>query len=514
MLRAFLIIASLGLLVAVGGYLWIQQALSPVETVDADATVLRFDVKPGATMRQVAYALEEDGLIRDARVARWFARAEDLSSKLKVGEYELSRAQSTPEILVTLAEGRVQMHSVVIPEGLRATEIATRLADAGLVDREAFLEIVLDPEAARARGLEAPSLEGYLFPDTYRFARGLPADRVVDAARPEAVAKVHGRGRRTARENLADLVDDDSFEEYGAFMYAAQTARRSRDDLIANTPGDGIVGGPFVECTRAGVAGVVPESGEKIEGSGGILIEPSLGSVAQGEVAKIVVVGKAGEPPGVLLGVGLGPVERGKVDGNTLVGIFSDVLKTDIWIDIDQNGEDGLEGLGFVCEHGRSGSQSGVRIVRGPGFEKDLAAVDSGRIPAGIVFKEIEEVSGIDLGPTLGDQAGFKGIGPGTNEHRVQLPRRGAFEGPQYRSSTRNGGEVRMGARICDGVVGETLRGRRLRNSRFGGSQGGRRIGDPALCQVSASQANEKGGGDNRNGDPLIHERFNSNSGV
>jgi len=64
-----------------------------------------------------------------------------------------------------------------------------------------------------------------------------------DAARPEAVAKVHARGRRTARENLSDLVDADSFEEYGSFMYAAQTARRSREDLIANTPGDGIVGG-------------------------------------------------------------------------------------------------------------------------------------------------------------------------------------------------------------------------------------------------------------------------------
>jgi len=64
-----------------------------------------------------------------------------------------------------------------------------------------------------------------------------------DSARPEAIAKVHARGRRTARENLADLVDDGSFEEYGSFMYAAQTARRSREDLIANTPGDGIVGG-------------------------------------------------------------------------------------------------------------------------------------------------------------------------------------------------------------------------------------------------------------------------------
>lgn len=64
-----------------------------------------------------------------------------------------------------------------------------------------------------------------------------------DEARPEAVTKIHGRNRRTARENLADLVDPDSFQEYGSFMYAAQTSRRTVDDLIANTPGDGIIGG-------------------------------------------------------------------------------------------------------------------------------------------------------------------------------------------------------------------------------------------------------------------------------
>jgi len=132
-------------------------------------------------MGQVAHALEEQGLIRDARAARWLARFEDLSSKLKVGEYELSRAQSTREILETLAVGRVQTHAVVIPEGLRAVEIAMRLDAAGLADRDAFLEIVTDPAAARERGLDAASLEGYLFPDTYRFARGLPAAAVVDA---------------------------------------------------------------------------------------------------------------------------------------------------------------------------------------------------------------------------------------------------------------------------------------------------------------------------------------------
>nr|WP_254205396.1 carboxyl transferase domain-containing protein [Nocardia alni] len=64
-----------------------------------------------------------------------------------------------------------------------------------------------------------------------------------DAVRVEAVAKRHRLGRRTARENIGDLVDDGSFVEYGSLMVAAQRARRSAEDLIANTPADGLVAG-------------------------------------------------------------------------------------------------------------------------------------------------------------------------------------------------------------------------------------------------------------------------------
>lgn len=64
-----------------------------------------------------------------------------------------------------------------------------------------------------------------------------------DQARPEPVAKRHARGRRTARENIADLVDPDSFVEYGAFATAAQERRRELADLVVETPADGLVGG-------------------------------------------------------------------------------------------------------------------------------------------------------------------------------------------------------------------------------------------------------------------------------
>ena len=64
-----------------------------------------------------------------------------------------------------------------------------------------------------------------------------------DAARPDAVAKRHALGLRTARENIADLCDEGTFSEYGALAVAAQAGRRSADDLMRNTPADGMVTG-------------------------------------------------------------------------------------------------------------------------------------------------------------------------------------------------------------------------------------------------------------------------------
>jgi acetyl/propionyl-CoA carboxylase alpha subunit/acetyl-CoA carboxylase carboxyltransferase component len=65
----------------------------------------------------------------------------------------------------------------------------------------------------------------------------------LDANRPDAVARRHASGKRTARENLNDLFDGGQFIEYGALAIAAQRRRRSVDDLMRNTPADGLVGG-------------------------------------------------------------------------------------------------------------------------------------------------------------------------------------------------------------------------------------------------------------------------------
>ena len=98
------------------------------------------------------------------------------------------------------------------------------------------------------RAVEAPEAENAeqrgqdaIRPDLAETLRRRAIGR--DEARPEAVAKRRKTGRRTARENIDDLCDPDSFVEYGPLVIAAQRLRRSLDDLIHNTPADGLVAG-------------------------------------------------------------------------------------------------------------------------------------------------------------------------------------------------------------------------------------------------------------------------------
>ncbi len=88
-----------------------------------------------------------------------------------------------------------------------------------------------------------PSLkaQGAIRPDLQRVRERLAL--TLDASRPQALEKRHALGLRSARENIADLCDGDSFREYGALAVAAQATRRDADDLMRNTPADGMVTG-------------------------------------------------------------------------------------------------------------------------------------------------------------------------------------------------------------------------------------------------------------------------------
>jgi acetyl-CoA carboxylase carboxyltransferase component len=97
------------------------------------------------------------------------------------------------------------------------------------------------PPAASSGGATPNSAAGAVRPDLQRVIDRHAA--TLDAARPEAMDKRHALGMRSSRENIAALCDEGSFVEYGALAIAAQRSRRSEEDLVRNTPADGMVTG-------------------------------------------------------------------------------------------------------------------------------------------------------------------------------------------------------------------------------------------------------------------------------
>ncbi len=142
--------------------------------------------------------------------------------------------------VVVVLESMKMQHDVLAGADGIVSGVAVAVGDTVVAQQEL---VTVQPAVVEHRH-EAPAEEldlDHIRPDLaeveQRRALGL------DAARPDAVAKRRRVGRRTARENLADLVDPGSFVEYGPMVIAAQRRRRSLDDLIANTPADGMVGG-------------------------------------------------------------------------------------------------------------------------------------------------------------------------------------------------------------------------------------------------------------------------------
>jgi acetyl-CoA carboxylase carboxyltransferase component len=134
------------------------------------------------------------------------------------------------EVLAEIG-GVVAELAVAIGDAVEEGQLLVRL-EAGTADGAAVARADTD-EPASPTGGERADLRAV----RERHEVGL------DPARPDAVARRHEHGRRTARENLDDLVDEGSFVEYGPLVFAAQEQRRSREELIARTPADGLVGG-------------------------------------------------------------------------------------------------------------------------------------------------------------------------------------------------------------------------------------------------------------------------------
>jgi UPF0755 protein len=137
-------------------------------------------IPAGATLGSAADSLHRVGLVRSARMFRWYAMATGRDRAIKAGRYRFACDDATWDgMLERLALGPDERR-LTIPEGLRLTEIVPLIAKAVGAPEDSVWEAVRDTALRRELDVPTPDLEGYLFPDTYHLSYGTPAREVVN----------------------------------------------------------------------------------------------------------------------------------------------------------------------------------------------------------------------------------------------------------------------------------------------------------------------------------------------
>ena len=200
-------------------YLWhdFQHfAQSPLAENAADQV---FTIAPGQHFKTVAENLETEALTASAPKLQLLARLKGWDRQVQAGEYQLSAAMSPLEMLDAMVTGKVLLYRVTIPEGFSLTQIAQAIEEAGLSSGDEIMTAACQAPLLEQLGVATASAEGYLFPDTYLFARNASADEIVAAmvSRFEAVysAEFHSRAEAlglTRHEvvTLASIVEKES----------------------------------------------------------------------------------------------------------------------------------------------------------------------------------------------------------------------------------------------------------------------------------------------------------------
>ena len=136
----------------------------------------------GASARAVIRTLAQAGALSgETRAWRYFRFMKRDRRPFRAGEYAFAGPLTPDQVLERIYLGKIRLHRFTVPEGLRIEEIAGIVEQSGMARADEILALARDPAVARALGLPFPTLEGFLYPDTYSFARGVSARTIVEA---------------------------------------------------------------------------------------------------------------------------------------------------------------------------------------------------------------------------------------------------------------------------------------------------------------------------------------------
>jgi peptidoglycan lytic transglycosylase G len=137
------------------------------------------DIPPHQGLTGVAGRLDEAGVIRSPLGFMLLALARGTARSLKAGEYEIPQGSNTLAVLNQLEGGRVRQHAVLFREGGTLTELARILETERLARSDDVHRVARDPVFLKTLDVQAETLEGYLYPDTYQFVKGMTTEEIL-----------------------------------------------------------------------------------------------------------------------------------------------------------------------------------------------------------------------------------------------------------------------------------------------------------------------------------------------
>lgn len=252
----WVILSLLGLLIAGTGsaafYVW--NSLQPTPAGD----VLKLDIPKGTSANEVADSLEEQGLIKNSFIFKYYLKLNDQGARFQAGVYELSPGMDKDAIIAKLNAGDTVAAETIrftIPEGFTVLQIAEKLAAEKLIDKDKFIGLVAsqktwgDTEAVRSipdSDKLHQRLEGYLFPETYEMKKGSTEEDIIQRMMSELDRKLAG-----LPEGWMDVLDEKKMTFHDLLTIASLVEREV-----------------VVDEERALVAGVIYnrlESGMKLQ---------------------------------------------------------------------------------------------------------------------------------------------------------------------------------------------------------------------------------------------------------
>lgn len=139
-----------------------------------------FTISPGQGFSKINYRLYKEGFISNPSFFYRYVQFKDKLTDFQAGTYEILKGMTVAEVLFELTEGQPILTKVTLPEGRNLYEVAKLMEEAGICSEADFIKTAKDQKLIKKLNITAPSLEGYLYPETYKFAPKTSAQKVIE----------------------------------------------------------------------------------------------------------------------------------------------------------------------------------------------------------------------------------------------------------------------------------------------------------------------------------------------